>query len=265
MREQSAPSHAVAEAVEDPLPAKDDADQTLPRYKVVAEAAKKAGCPWPPRPESWRDIQGECLETLNRHLMHDYWPIALKDPLGDWTAVSAAFDNDECQILSAKADTEIDPLPSLYDLCAAESMVRLAVLQRLCARTVVDIDDLQKSFGDKQKLIHSFASLSVRDGQAKYHRLIENRDNSNVETYWKAYMCRSAPRDAFQWIAALPPPAIKPGDPPPQRRVTAELPDGRILYARLPGPYPWDYTQERALFRAARRAGADVSKWWKAP
>ena len=233
--------------------------------RQLADAAQEADCPWPPRPDNWRDLSGKCLESLNRLLLNDAWRLALHDPLGDRAAVSAAFDITVCHVPSGDVADELTPHPGLYHVCAAESMVRLALLQRMCARTVVNVEDLEAAFDKDLERIHKRVSDSSSDAQGSYYRLVEDHVVSRVRKYWKAYTCRSVPQDAFQWIAALPPPAIKPGDPPPPRGKTIQLSDGRYIQASLPGPLPSDYTQEEALFRAARRVGADVSRWWRVP
>ncbi len=255
---------ATATSVEGVLP---PGRQRSATDSELAEVARTAGCPWPPRPDTWRDLGGECLESLNRLELDSAWNLALHDPAGDRRAVATAFDDIECHVPLHEADDRRPaPRPDLYEVCAAESMVRLALLQRLCARTAVSIEDLESALDEDLKaidrMVGRIVARSNSDPQGNFHRLVADNDASNVRRYWKAHMCRSVREEAFDWIEALPLPAIKRGDQPPPQGVTVELDDGSFLHATLPPPLPSDYTQEEALFRAAHRAGADVSRWF---
>lgn len=264
-REQTLHFSDPAPIGENVSPRKEVSHQHPLTDRQLAEAAQEADCPWPPRPDNWRDLSGECLDSLNHLLLNDVWRLALHDPLGDRAAVSDAFDIFVCHVPTGDVVAELTPQPGLYHVCAAESMIRVALLQRMCARTVVNVEELERTFEKELERIHKRVSDSSSDVQGRYYRLIEDHVVSRVRKYWKAHTCRSVPRDALQWIAALPPPAIKPGDPPPPQAAWVELPDGSSFHGTLPPPLPSDYTQEEALFRAARRVDADVSRWWGVP
>ncbi len=262
VRDRTMDAPTTAMEVEEVPPPEDGERERQPTDRELAEVAREAGCPWPPRPDTWWNLGGKCLEALNRFELDDEWRLALQDPAADRRAVAAAFSDMACHVPPDETDGRPAVRPDHYQVCAAESMVRLALLQRLCTRTLVNIEDLERALEDELKSIHGRVASYDGDPQENYQRLVEDRDVFNVRIYWKAHMCRSVREEAFDWIEALPLPAIKPGYQPPAQGVTVGLDDGSFLHATLPPPLPSDYTQEEALFRAAHRAGVDVSRWF---
>ena len=221
-------------------------DRRDPETRNKLFDAARRHCPWPPHPATWHTLDGACEAALNPYYLTDDWRAVLANPLGARRALSLAFDNPECRPF------EIDPQsaswrdwprwrgkarPELAEPCAADSMGRVAELQRKCIeRLHKDWNEIyNRSVGDIDQIAaeHSFS-------QEKYYRFVEDEYHRRIGSYWKNHMCRSVPAAALEWLDAFPEP---PGDPTAHR------------YKRPP------ITQAIHLYDAARRLGAEVPKW----
>ena len=192
-------------------------------------AAVRRSCPWPPEPSAWQVLDEPCLAVLNRRWLDEQWRHALGTPLKTRGTVVAALDNPECHVPIGESR------PELYAACAAEAMVRLALLQRKCVRTLRrDWERIYRSRTDR--------ALSRIASQEEYYRWLEKEAAGAARTLWEVYTCRTVPPEAFEWIGALPEPRGDPTSPDLRRR-------------RIP------HTQQEDLYAAARRLGATVPGW----
>ena len=157
------------------------------------------------------------------------WREALADPVGTRRSVVEALDRPECRVPPSD-DWPGETRPDLYEICSAEAMLRLASLQDKCVeRRHADWESIRS---------RSMAQVDrISDSQEEYHRRIESDDRARAGLYWEAYMCRTVPPEAFEWIETLPVPI---GDPTANR------------YGRPP------ITQALDLYLAARRLGAEI-------
>ena len=204
------------------------------------ESAKRY-CPWPPDPSSWQVLDGPCLSIMNRRNLDENWLLALDDPLAAWRAVSEALARLECNV------PEGGMRPDLREACAADAMVQIARLQIKCAKRVrQDPEDL---FELRQRRLHDWPN----NGQEAYHRMVEDNRRGAAYTFWAVYTCRTVPREAHEWIAAIPEPEGDPASLTDWRVISIEDEDGGGV-ARL-----WLPTNRVSdLYEAARRLGATV-------
>ena len=196
-------------------------------------------CPWPPEPSAWQVLDDACLSVMNPHLLSKGWRRALDDPLTAWHAVAAALERPECHV------PEGETRPDLREACAADAMVKIALLQIKCAEKVrQDYEDLAAWMR---------RGIDTSDSQEEYHRRVDDSRQTAAIKLWEAYMCRTVPQEAHEWIAAVPEPE---GDPSAllgtSKHVIVENEDGSGgVVRRLVAT-----TQYPDLMEAARRLGA---------
>ena len=167
---------------------------------------------------------------MNRRRLDEEWQHALGAPVETRRAVAAALDRPECQVPVGERR------PDLYEACAAEAMVRLALLQRKCVRVLrIDWDEVYSP-------AHATAPANIAVDQQQYYAMEASNREGAANNLWRVYTCRTVPPEAFEWIEALPEPR---GDP--------TSPDLRLR--RIP------HTQQEDLYAAARRLGATVPDW----
>ena len=195
----------------------------------------KLNCPWPPRADTWRALDERCVATMSRLVRPD-WLSAFHDTLRTRRMVVAALDKPECRPPPAQSR------PDLHEACAAEAMVRLAVLQNKC------VDALRTHWNERLDYeLEATLSIDLATGQLRlgthppysqqeHYRRVELHNRFAAEALWRTHLCDSVPATALDWIDALPIPLDHQSRPP---------------FDDFP-------TQAPDLVEAARRLGASI-------
>lgn len=239
-----------------PPPARQGVGHAPPAHSPVAAAGDEADrqvaagrfwesveryCPWPPEPSAWRVLDDPCLSVMNRRNLNEDWLRALDDPLAAWQAVAEALARPECVV------PEGEIRPDLHEACAAGAMVQLALLQTKCARRVRQDPEEVFAYGRRQ--------VDQADGQEEYHHWVEDNHRANAQILWEVYMCRTVPREALEWVDAIPAPEGDAASLTGWRKVVSvENEDGSGAVMTI-----WlETTQRSGLYAAAQRLGATV-------
>lgn len=193
------------------------AESLLPQ-RVSSNAEKwsktKRHCPWPPRSDTWRDLDAECTATLDHFLEEDGYhylemagaigsfdgqllSAALEDPLSLRNTVVAALDDSECRIPEGELRAD------LMDTCGAAKMVQLAVLVRWCGWILGGEDVLELEMEARRDEIAASAS------QEEYDDLMEYTFAFDAARYWGRHVCRSVPSEVLEPLDQLPMPKIR--------------------------------------------------------
>ena len=181
------PGQGVVAALPDDAGSEDVTDDESRFWESV-----KRYCPWPPDPSSWQVLDEPCLSVMNRRELDEMWRLALDHPLAAWRAASAALADPECDVPEGQIR------PDLYEACAADAIIRIAALQFKCAERVRQ--DPEGIFD------HGSRMDDMADDQEEFHRWAEDTHRSRAHAFWTIYTCRTVPREALDWIAAIPEP-----------------------------------------------------------
>ena len=240
-----------------------------PALDLAAQwVAVKRFCPWPPDVSSWTVLDESCLSAMGAiNLDADpEWRVVMTDPSGTRRAVVTALDDAQCHVPPGETR------PDLYEVCAAEAMVRLARLQRKCLpRAHMDWEEELARAG---ALDERFAALEGGGSQEEYIRDTEEKHTQHAHVLWSVHMCRSA-TDALGWLEAIPRPpgnlanaGLEVYDPRFEGREDiintgeTEIDDqgnvAAVTFVEYAAPR---LTQDVELFALARRLGAKLPDW----
>ena len=205
-------------------------------------------CPWPPTPDAWTEVSGEC-DAAMMDLDGTHYPDWLRDTEETRRAVVAALDDPQCRV--PPGETRVD----LHGACAAEAMVRVAKMQHACLYV------LGKDWSNRPET--GLGSVERGDLE-EYHRLVDGAEHMFARRMWGYSLCARLPPGVLGWIDTLPAPSGETSFVPTQapelfeaaRRLGATVRGfphhafDHILMPWLPGPAR---TRAPELFEAPRR------------